>query len=141
MPFGTLPQPGAHRIFVGTTPPPATLVGGLQGFGYPGDKEISEQTFYNTFPSVTSVDAPTRQITLTMKYAKGDTGQDILKANFDLAAPTLIYCSILLDGSTGEYLPCVVSHWELGGPGSTEFADLNVTLVQQADPVEVGGGF
>jgi hypothetical protein len=141
MPFGTLPQPSATRVFVGTSAPPSVLVGGLQGFGYPGDKAVSEQKFYNTFPSVTSIDAAVRSITLTVRYAKSDSGQDILKANFDLATPTLIYCSILLDGTTGEYLPCIVSHWEPQGPGSVEFAPVNITLVQQGDPVDIAGGF
>jgi hypothetical protein len=141
MAFGTLPQPSATRIYVGTVGPPATLLGGVQGWGYTGDKETSEQTFYNTFPSVTSVGPAVRGVTFTLKYAKGDSGQDVLKANFDLATPTLIYSSVLVDGTTGEYVPAIVTAWSLDGPGSTEFANLNVTLAVQGDPVDVAGGY
>ena len=141
MAFGTPPQPSATRILVGTGAPPATLVGGVQGWGFPGDKATSEEKFYNTFPTITSVDAAVRSITLTMKYAKGDTGQEVLSTNFKLGTPTVIYCSVLVDGTTGAYLPCVVTSYTLGGPGSSEFADLNVTLSQQGDAVDVSGGF
>lgn len=141
MAFGTPPQPSATRVYVGTAAPPATLVGGIVGWGFSGEKEIQENKFYNTFPPITSIDVAVRGITFSMKYSKADTGQDVLFTNFKLVTPTVIYGSILVDGTTGQYIPCAVTTWTLGGPGSSQFADLNVTLSGQGDAVDVGGGF
>ena len=140
MPFGTVPLGTAARVYVGTTAPPATLVGGLVSYSYPGSKDTEETKFHNAFAAITSVDTPVRSVTLNMKYAKGDTGQDVLKANFDLDAPTVIYVSILPDGTTGEYLTGIVSAYELSSGGSGSLPDLSVTIVQQAAPVDIGGG-
>src|SRR5689334_13014276 len=101
MAFGTVPLGTAARILIGTTSTPATLVGGLVSYSYPGDKPTDKTDFHNAYPTINSVGSANRTITFNGKYAKADSGQDIAKANFDLTAPTLIYISILLDGTTG----------------------------------------
>lgn len=140
MAFGTT-QPGtATRIYVGTSAPPATLVGGLVSWDYPSDRDTEETEFENTYPSVTSVGSVKKSITLNLKYAKGDTGQDVLKANHDLITPTIIYCSVLVDTTTGEYLPGVVSSYRLSSSGARSLTDLVVVISQQGDPVDIAGG-
>lgn len=141
MSFGTVQQGPAGRYYVGTSAPPSVLLGGLQGFGYTNNKATTLEEFYNLFPSVTAVGSATRSITFRVKYAKSDSGQDIIKTNFDLATPTVIYSSLLLDGTTGEYLPCICTEWSATGGGSQTMPDIAITLSAQGDPVDVSGGY
>lgn len=140
MAFGTVPLGTAARIYIGTTAPPSVLVGALISYSYPGDKTTEDTKFHNAYPAITSVDTPVRSVTLNCKYAKADSGQDIAKANFDLDAPTVIYTSALVDGTTGEYLPCICAHYEISSAGSGSLPDLTMTFVQQGAPVDVAGG-
>lgn len=139
MAFGTVPLGTANRIYVGTVAPPATLIGGLVSWDYPGNRDTATQAFYNLFPSIITVGEPTYRIDLTLKYAKSDTGQDVIKTGFDGA--TVVYCSILIDTTTGEYLPSYVAQWHPSGRSSTDAADLTVTLVGNGSPVDVAGGY
>ena len=138
MAFGTVPNGTSNRLFVGTTAPPTIPVGGLQGWEYGGEGETSEETFYNDFPSITTVADPVNDGSFSGKWADADSGLIILKNAFN--TQDIIYAGISPNGTDGEVLPCRVNRFRLTGAGPEQAADFQFSLVQADDVTDLGGG-
>jgi hypothetical protein len=139
MPFGTVPNGTANRIWVGTTQGAVTVpVGGLQSWEYGGESETTEETFYNDFPSITTVADPTRDFVMGGRWNDGDSGLAIIKAGFE--TKDIIYAATAPEGTNGEGLPVRVSRFRLTGGGPAQAASYQVSLVQAGDPFDVAGG-
>lgn len=138
MAFGVVPNGTDNRIWVGAANPPSTLIGGLQGWEYGGESETSEEKFYDTYPSITTVGEPSRDATVNGKWNDGDAGLAIIKAAFE--TQDIIYYAVAPNGTDGEGMPARVSRFRLTGGGVEQAADYQFTLVQADDPFDVGGG-
>jgi hypothetical protein len=138
MPFGTVPNGAANRLYVGTSAPPNVLVGGLQGWEYGGEGETTEETFYNDFAAITTVGDPVNDASFSGKWADGDSGLIILKNAY--GDQSVIYAGFVPNGTDGEYMPCRVSRFRLTGGGVEQAAGYQFSLVQADDLADIGGG-
>ena len=139
MPFGTVPNGSSNRLFVGTSSGAVNVpVGGLQGWEYGGEGETTEETFYNDFPSITTVGDPVNDGSFSGKWADGDSGLVILKAGYN--TQDVIYAAYQPNGTDGEILPCRVSRFRLTGGGVEQAAGYQFSLVQADDIITVDGG-
>lgn len=140
MPLGTFAQGSAWRVKVGTTSPPATLVGGLQSVSYPRSRQTSTDDFMNGQASDTSVGKANRRMQLQGRVSLADSGLAILETayNDDLGVP--IYASICQSATGGEILPVRVSQFDVGLPNVNQKGTYTATLEQAGDPADAAGG-
>lgn len=138
MALGTPQLGSAVVITVGTTSTPTTPVGGLVSWTYGIDTPTAVRNYYGQASSNT-VGKTNRTIQFTCDYEAGDSGQLILQAA--IISRVDIWCKVLPDGTNGETLKTKVSGGSIGGPDVNGYSTVSFTLVQQADPAGVGGGF
>lgn len=139
MAFGTVANGSDNRVNVGTSQGSVNvLVGGLQNWEYGGTADTSTEDFYNDFPSIITVGEPVRTGSGSGKFADADSGLAIIKNAFESQA--VMYHSWAPNGTDGEGLPCRVSEFRLTGSGRNTAANYNYSVVQAADPFDVGGG-
>lgn len=138
MPYGT-PVPGSSAVIqVGTTSNPTTNLGGVVSWTYGVDSPSSTRNYYGQ-ASVSAAGKTSRTIQFTLDYETGDSGQAILAAA--VISKVDIWVRILPDGTHGEILQTKVSGGSVAGPDANGFTTISYTMLQQADPTQVGGGF
>jgi hypothetical protein len=138
MALGTPALGTAAVVQVGATSNPTTPVGGLVSWTYGADTPTSARNYYGQ-ASVNTVGKTNRTIQFTLDYEVGDLGQLVLAAA--VISKATIYARVLPDGTNGEILPVKVTGGSIAGPDVNGFSTVAYTLVQQADPTIVGGGF
>jgi hypothetical protein len=138
MALGT-PQLGTAAVIqVGATSNPTTPLGGLVSWTYGVDTPTSARNYYGQ-ASVNTVGKANRTVQFTLDYEQGDSGQLVLAAA--VISKATIWTRVLPDGTNGEILAVKVSGGSIAGPDVNGFSTISYTLVQQADPTIVGGGF
>lgn len=139
MPFGTVPNGTANRIWVGTTAGAVTTpVGGLQGWEYGGEATKTDEKFYDAFPAITTISDPTYDAVMSGKWNDNDSGLNIIKAAFSTQA--IIYAAVAPNGADGEGLPVRVSRFRLTGGGVEQAAGYQFSFAQAGAPFDIAGG-
>ena len=140
MPFGTFNQGGAAQIMIGTTSPPATLIGGVKTGNYRTQRSTNTDDFYNQQASDVSIGKASRSWTVTGIASSGDTGLLVVKAAIDDDTGPTIYLSGSLEGTKGEILPARVSNLEIGFPDANRKCTYSFQVDQALDPTDLAGG-
>lgn len=139
MAFGTVPNGTDNRIWVGTTPPTATvLLGGLQQWEFGGEAETQEEEFYNGFTSIITVGEYKYDGTGSGKWADADDGLIIVQGASE--TQDIIAFAVAPNGTDGKGAPVRVSRFRLTGGGVRQAAGYQFSVVQADDPFDVGGG-
>jgi hypothetical protein len=138
MGLGTIPTPSDRRVFIGTTDPPSTLIGGLQTAQMRSASSKTEEQFENTYPSYTAVGPNTWSVQLGGKYLENDDGQDIINAANE--TKDVVYCSMAPNGADGKTLPGTVSSLQLDISNANTITGWSATIEQAAAPTTFGGG-
>lgn len=138
MPFGTVPNPTANRVWIGLTQGGLVLIGGLQGWEFGTTSETTEEKFYNGDASVITVSPPSYSGSGSGKWEDGDSGLAILVGAKDDGS--IIFFAVAPGGTNGEGIPGRVSEFRLTGPGVEAAADYSFSIVQAADKFDVGSG-
>ncbi|MBA2458994.1 MAG: hypothetical protein H0V43_08600 [Gemmatimonadales bacterium] len=139
MPFGTVPQGTANRVWIGLTQGGLVLIGGLQNWEFGTTSDTTEEKFYNGDASVITVGSPVYSGSGGGKWEDGDSGLAILAGAKDDG--TVVYFAVAPGGTNGEGVPGRVSEFRLSGTGVDAAADYTFSIVQSAAKFDVGAGF
>jgi len=135
---GTVPNGDLNRIWVGTSPNPTTPVDYVQGWEFGGEAQTQTEEFYMDDASITTVGEPTRDGSVSGKWAQGGPGLAILKNGFE--TQDIIYYAVAPNSIDGEGLPGRVSRFRLTGAGRRTAAGYSFNIVQAELPADVGAG-
>jgi hypothetical protein len=138
MAYGVPPEGSTARVFVGTSDPPTTPVGGNFQWDDTEDTPSKKRAYYGQ-PTIFSTGVSGKTVTASCDYEVGDAGQQIIFAA--RIAKSAIFVGTCPDGTNGESVQVKVTNQKVAGPDPEGFSTVNWSFVQQAAPTVMGAGY